>query len=175
MVLPIVCGKSEVTVNMSDHWATRLVEDSDAKALFQLIEHCFAPYEGVVVEPEGIDSDLNSYASELKKIGGQGFVVELAGNIIGLVSGAPICADRYQLKKLYLHEQARGSGLATQLVSVVEDLAWRAGAKSLELWSDTRFVRAHRFYERVGFERQEETRELHDLSNSIEYQFVKLV
>ena len=159
----------------SDQWAIRPVEDSDAKALFQLIEHCFAPYEGVVVEPEGVDSDLNNYASELKKIGGQGFVVELSGNIIGLVSGAPICADRYQLKKLYVHETARGSGLANQLVSMIEGLACEACAKSLELWSDTRFERAHRFYEREGFVRQVETRELHDLSNSIEYQFIKLL
>lgn len=175
MVLYVVCNKGDATVNKSDQWAIRPVEDSDTMALFQLIEHCFAPYEGVVVEPEGIDSDLNNYASELQKIGGQGFVVEHSDNIIGLVSGAPICADRYQLKKLYVHEQARGSGLATLLVSVIEDLAQRAGAKSLELWSDTRFDRAHRFYEREGFERQEETRALHDLSNSIEYQFLKLV
>ncbi|MBO6503293.1 MAG: GNAT family N-acetyltransferase [Kordiimonadaceae bacterium] len=152
---------------------TRPVLDTDAEALFQLIEHCYADYEGVVVERDGIDADLNRYASVLTGIGGQGLVVENAGKLMALVSGAPIAENKYQLKKLYLHNSLRGSGIATELVAEVVSWARNHGASTLELWSDTRFERAHRFYEREGFVRQKSTRELHDLSNSVEFQFVK--
>lgn len=151
----------------------RKVLDTDADALFRLIEHCYSEYEGVVVERDGIDADLKNYASSLANLGGQGLVIENAGDILALVSGAPIIEGRYQLKKLYVHSRLRGSGVAVELVAEVENWARNHGATSLELWSDTRFERAHRFYEREGFVRQKLTRELHDLSNSVEFQFVK--
>jgi putative acetyltransferase len=55
----------------------------------------------------------------------------------------------------------------------VEEEARSRGAETLELWSDTRFVDAHRLYERLGYVRGEETRELHDLSRSTELYFQK--
>ncbi len=151
----------------------RPVLDTDADDLFWLIEHCYAEYRGVVVERNGIDADLNHYAFELARLGGRGLVVCNAAGVVALVSGAPINRERYQLKKLYVHEEQRGSGLAKELVADVETWAIQHSSKTLELWSDTRFKRAHRFYEREGFVRQADTRALNDLSNSIEYKFVK--
>lgn len=151
----------------------RPVLDSDADDLFRLIEHCYTGYQGVFVERDGIDADLNNYASELAQLGGRGLVIGNAAGVIALVSGAPVNSERYQLKKLYVHEEQRGSGLAKELVADVETWATQHGSKTLELWSDTRFKRAHRFYEREGFVRQADTRALNDLSNSIEYKFVK--
>jgi hypothetical protein len=43
----------------------------------------------------------------------------------------------------------------------------------MELWSDTRFLDAHRLYERLGYRRTGRTRELHDLSDTVEYEFDK--
>lgn len=37
----------------------------------------------------------------------------------------------------------------------------------------TRFTDAHRLYERLGYVRSPGTRELHDLSRSVEYHFAK--
>lgn len=151
----------------------RPVRDEDAEDLFQLIEHCYSEYQGVVVERFGVDADLNQYATELAQLGGRGFVVEQSDHIVALVSGAPLDEARYQLKKLYVHRNQRGSGLASRLLENVETWARQHGAASLELWSDTRFKRAHSFYEREGFVKQDQTRALNDLSNSIEFQFVK--
>jgi GNAT superfamily N-acetyltransferase len=67
----------------------------------------------------------------------------------------------------------RGGGVAHRLVDMAEDFARAHGAARLRLWSDTRFDRAHRFYEKRGYVRQEGVRELHDLSNSVEYHYVK--
>ena len=43
------------------------------------------------------------------------------------------------------------------------------------LWSDTRFDRAHRFYEKRGYVRHGPIRVLHDLSNSLEFGYAKPV
>jgi putative acetyltransferase len=43
----------------------------------------------------------------------------------------------------------------------------------LELWSDTRFVDAHRLDARLGYRRLPGTRDLHDRSNSTEYHYAK--
>jgi putative acetyltransferase len=45
------------------------------------------------------------------------------------------------------------------------------GLPDLVLWSDTRFARAHRFYERLGFERVPVVRYLADVSASWEYRY----
>ena len=47
------------------------------------------------------------------------------------------------------------------------------GARFVELWSDTRFADAHRLYERLGYRKSGVTRELHDMSGSVEYHFRK--
>jgi GNAT superfamily N-acetyltransferase len=43
------------------------------------------------------------------------------------------------------------------------------------LWSDTRFDRAHRFYERRSYVRHGAIRVLHDISNSLEFAYAKPV
>ena len=46
-------------------------------------------------------------------------------------------------------------------------------ARSLILWTDTRFEDAHRLYDRLGFIRAGHTRALNDGSNTIEYHYAK--
>jgi putative acetyltransferase len=46
-------------------------------------------------------------------------------------------------------------------------------ASAIELWSDTRFLDAHRLYEKRGYVRGPKTRELHDKSKSVEYYYRK--
>jgi GNAT superfamily N-acetyltransferase len=67
----------------------------------------------------------------------------------------------------------RGSGLAQTLFGLVAETAARVGAGRIWLWSDTRFTRAHRFYEKMGFRRGAETRALDDVSNTIEFFFAR--
>ena len=50
-----------------------------------------------------------------------------------------------------------------------------SGATRLVLWSDTRFGRAHRFYEKRSYVRSGPLRVLADISNSLEYCFSKPV
>jgi len=123
----------------------RAVKDSDKDDLIKLIGDCFSEYEGVFLEPEGLDADLQAYATYMNGIDGEGFVVEGNGELVACVSYAPVDGDAYQLKRIYLSNKLRGTGMGLKLLHHVEDRARRRGASTMELWSDTRFTRAHRF------------------------------
>ena len=151
----------------------RQVADADAKSLIKLIGDCFSEYEGVVLEPEGLDSDLHTYATSIADAGGEAFAVDMDQELVALVSYAPLEGKRFQLKRIYLSSKLRGSGMGLKLLHHVEARAKARGATEMELWSDTRFTRAHRFYEREGYMKQAETRDLHDISNTTEFQFIK--
>lgn len=151
----------------------RHVRDEDGPALIELIGSIFGEYEGVYLEPDGLDSDLNAYASYIEAEGGEGFVVEGEDGLLACVSYSQIEGTQYQLKRIYLSADLRGSGMGLKLLHHVETLAKARGAATMELWSDTRFTRAHRFYEREGYVKQAKTRDLHDSSNTTEFQFIK--
>ena len=68
-----------------------------------------------------------------------------------------------------------GSGLGHRLLETAERQARAAGATRLVLWSDTRFDRAHRFYEKHSYVRHGPIRVLHDISNSLEFAYAKPV
>jgi GNAT superfamily N-acetyltransferase len=74
---------------------------------------------------------------------------------------------------MYVDATARGIGLAGDLLRAAEDHARAAGAQRLVLWTDTRFTRAHGFYEKQGYMRQGSIRILDDISNSLEFRYAK--
>ncbi len=59
----------------------------------------------------------------------------------------------WEICRVYLHPDQHGTGLAQALLDTAERHAIEAGATSLALWTDTRFLRAHRFYEKHGYVR----------------------
>ena len=72
-----------------------------------------------------------------------------------------------------MHRSVRRLGLASVLASLVDEEANARGAAFIDLWSDTRFDKAHAFYARMGFEGGTRTRNLNDLSNTVEFYFRK--
>ncbi len=160
-------------LNLPEGIEAHAVADSDASELIRFIGACFAEYEGVIIEPDGVDSDLNAYASSLKEIDGEGIVLKHAHEIVAVLSLAPDSEKLFQLKRIYLSSHLRGSGLGPQLLAYAEERMRARGAEHVFLWSDTRFERAHRFYEREGYDKTGETRELGDITNTTEYRFEK--
>jgi hypothetical protein len=57
----------------------------------------------------------------------------------------------------------------------VEKTAADLGAGEVQLWSDSRFTDAHRFYQQRGYTRMGPDRELGDLSRTREHHFVKVL
>ena len=157
---------------MSD-LAIREACDDDAEGLIALIGGCFAEYDGCVLDLDELDRPLLAIASTFAAEGGEVWVAEQEGRIVACGGYADVGGGLFELKRLYVDKSARRQGLASRLLELVEKTARAKGGKAIDLWSDTRFVEAHAFYERHGYSRLPETRDLNDPSNTTEYHFVK--
>ena len=148
-------------------------EDSDRWDLIGIIAESWAEYPGCVMDVQGEMPEMLGPASHYREIGGRLWVASRAGRTTGLVALAPGHNGAVLLQKLYVAHAARRKGLGRTLVLLVEDEARRGGASQVEVWTDTRFVEAHSLYDKLGYARAEETRELHDKSNSVEYRYTR--
>jgi ribosomal protein S18 acetylase RimI-like enzyme len=92
-------------------------------------------------------------------------VAEQEGRVVGyamLVHGEPYdehvasvvrLRPTTELSKIYVLPDAHGSGVASDLLAAAVDAARAAGAAGMWLGTNQANVRAHRFYEKSGFER----------------------
>jgi putative acetyltransferase len=152
----------------------REARDDDAAGLIALIDAVFSEYPGCVLELDHEMPQLKAIDTAFKAMGGRFWTAELDGTIVGCGGIAPAHDPAgAELKHLYVSKHVRRAGLGTAFVRLVEEEAARRRASFIELWSDTRFLDAHRLYERLGYTRLPDTRELDDLSNSIEFHFIK--
>ena len=152
----------------------RDARDDDSWDLIGLIAACWAEYPGCILDVHGEEPWLLAPATAYREQGGHLWVAELDGRIVASVALRPAAEpDGIALKSLYVARAARRRGLGDRLTALVEDEARRRGATFVELWTDTRFADAHRLYERRGYVRGPDTRELHDLSKSVEYYYRK--
>jgi putative acetyltransferase len=152
----------------------REARDDDAPGLIALVGGCFSEYPGCILDVEGELPELRAIASWAAAGGGKFHVGELEGRIV--VSGGFLPAadsSGIELKKLYVDRSARRQGLGTHFVRLVEEEGRRRGARFVEMWSDTRFLAAHRLYEGLGYRRSPGTRALYDLSRTLEFHFRK--
>jgi predicted GNAT family N-acyltransferase/RimJ/RimL family protein N-acetyltransferase len=156
----------------------RELGEGDSEALVRLIGGCFAEYPGCVLDLDVLDRWMLAPRASYDAWGGRMWVVELDGEVAACcgvkpLGGAPGEVDTVELKTLYVAAPARRRGIASELVALAEAQAREWGAQRVELWSDTRFLDAHRLYEGLGYRRLPETRELHDPSDTTEYAFAK--
>jgi putative acetyltransferase len=152
----------------------RLAVDTDADDLVALVGSCFSEYEGCVLETEHEMPHLLRVASHFAAADGRAWVAEADGSVVGSVACRPVRSGvGLELQMLYVMAPWRRLGLGSRFVDLVESETRRRGQSSLELWSDTRFLDAHRLYRSLGFEQLPDVRELHDLSATREYRFRK--
>lgn len=127
--------------------------DGDAGGIVALVGRCWADYPGCVLDLQGSDRPLLGLASHVGAKNGAFWVAEADGAIVGIAAVHPRGEDAWEIAKLYVHPDRHGFGLADTLMDRAEAHAVAAGARRLVLWTDTRFLRAHRFYERRSFVR----------------------
>ena len=122
---------------------------------------------------------MDAEAPELRALAtyyaGRGGALFLAGEGDGMIATVPAGGDAWEICRVYVHPRLHGTGLAQALLHTAETYAAAAGARQFTLWTDTRFHRAHRFYERQAYRRQAATRDLHDIAQSVEYEYRKPV
>ncbi len=152
----------------------RAAIDADAPGIVALIAACWAEYPGCVMDDAEVP-ELRALGTHYAAKGGRAWVAERDGAIVGLVGVAPLNAGAWEIGKMYVSSGARGTGLAQALLATAEDHARAGCAAELRLWSDTRFTRAHRFYEAASYVSAGPIRALHDVSNSIEFAYAKPV
>lgn len=146
---------------------------ADAPGVIELIGRVFVEY-GWIWDPAAEVPDLLRW-TPYEPPDGAFFVVREEGRVVGSVGVHRFGDDVAELHRLYLDAAVRGRGLGDALVQTV--LAWCRdnGVSRLLLWSDTRFVHAHRLYLRHGFRRTGERELPQDVNQTREYHFERAV
>lgn len=124
----------------------------DGPAIMALIDRVYREY-GDRLCLDGADSDLHDIDANYFQIGGH-FVVLDDDAIRGTFAIYP--AENSQvgvLRRLYLDPELRGTDWGTRMMNWAIEWAKDHGMRRLELWSDTRFTRAHSFFARFGFQK----------------------
>ncbi len=149
--------------------------NGDGDGIADLIALAFADYPGCVFDRAAEFPELDAIADDFKADDGRIWVaVDDRGQVFGCLGIKYDGATREgELHKVYLHPALRGRGMAQKLMA--KALAWlgqtHGDCQTVMLWTDTRFIAGHRFYEKCGFARTGESRILDDLSNSSEIQY----
>jgi GNAT superfamily N-acetyltransferase len=155
------------------HPTLRPGRDSDAAGFIALVDTCWAEYPGCVMDLDGEVPELRALATYYARQNGALWAAEQGGRVVGMVATKPLADGTWELCKMYAYADQRGTGLAQSLVTAAETHARSHGATEMRLWSDTRFDRAHRFYEKSSYLRAGPIRALNDLSNSMEFEYAK--
>jgi ribosomal protein S18 acetylase RimI-like enzyme len=156
-------------------WLVRPGRDADGSALIALIWACWSAYPGVKMDVGREMPELHALARYYADQGGVLWVAETDGAISGMVAVRPIGDAAWEICRVYVDPSLHGSGLGHVLLDHAERHAIAAGAGRLILWSDTRFDRAHRFYEKRSYVRRGAVRVLDDISDSLEFPYAKPV
>jgi putative acetyltransferase len=140
-----------------------------------LIARIFADYENcpfVAEEFPELAAPATHYGQKKR---GHLWVIEdaqadAATNILGSIAITPTFETGLaELFKVYLAHSLRGTGVAATLLNQALDWARASGSHSVMLWTDTRFLAGHRFYEKHGFIRMPGIRALHDAASTFEF------
>jgi putative acetyltransferase len=150
----------------------RAARDSDSEQLIRLIGSVFAEYEGCVLDVDGELPELRAPETHFRRKHGKLWVADVDDTVVGSLGLVPAHdAAGVELQKVYVLKHHRRLGIARRLYERAYAEALSRRARFIELWTDTRFESGHRFYEGMGFLRSHRTRELHDLSHSVEYHY----
>ena len=114
-----------------------------------------------LIGPLGYEATAGDVAERLAAIEAEGRVVlvaELAGEVVGCLSTSVMRvlhrpAPVGRISMLVVDAAARGSGIGAKLVHAAERALAEAGCRLVEVTSNLQRTEAHRFYERLGYER----------------------
>ncbi|KRE17870.1 hypothetical protein ASE63_01350 [Bosea sp. Root381] len=150
----------------------RPARDDDSEPLAILIAASFAEYPNCLFEWSEFP-ELRRPASHFAAKGGKLWIADAPGGGIAASLGvAPVPEQNaVEITKVYAAPAFRGSGLAQALFAEALRFAQDGGYSEIMLWSDSRFARGHRFYEKLGFRRWPGERYLADVSATWEYHF----
>jgi len=152
----------------------RLANNSDCDSIVRLIDEVYAEY-GDQVLLTGAEQDLVDIESSYFSAGGAFWVLVSADHnqVLGTHGAIGIegSESRCTFRRLYLAKPFRGTEWGKRLMKHTVDWARTEGFRRIEFWSDTRFTRAHRFFEKFGFQTDGTTRSMTDGSTPYDEYF----
>ncbi len=139
----------------------------DVPGILNLIAAVYAEYGQILNTDE--EPHVLAPGPYFRSHGGEFWVVPEQGHILA-TCGVKVEDGIAELKTLYVHPSLRRMGWGKRLVELSMQHSRSSGATAMFLWSDTRFLDAHRLYRRLGFE-HDGLRELKDSNLTWEYGF----
>lgn len=127
-------------------------QPSDRQAVAALVRVVLAEY-GMGFEPDHTDRDAIHVESAYWQTGGEFWVVEKAGAIVGSGGFHPIDRGEHsaELRKMFLLREARGVGLGKFLLHHLEQAAFKQGVQQMWLETATVLKEAVQLYETNGY------------------------
>jgi len=142
----------------------RRATNNDSNEIISLITSIYNEY-GEIMYTEGADRDLLDIRGNYHAKGGDFIVmVNEVDEIIGSHATLPINTKDGVLtfRRLYLKKNYRGEGAGKKLMDWAVKWSIENQFNRVEFWSDVRFKRAHDFFEKYGFLKSGEIREMND-------------
>lgn len=141
---------------MNKQYKTFLIRNwqpGDRTAAVNLIQSVLTEY-GLGCEPCGADQDVEQIEKYYQQTGGEFWVVEQEGKIVGTAGFYPIKRGNQavEIRKMYLLPDVRGQGLGKFLLNELEAKIQEKGFK--EIWIETASVlkEAVKLYEKYGYQ-----------------------
>lgn len=128
-------------------------QPSDRQAAAAVIRTVLAEY-GLTWQPEGADQDVLEVERFYQATGGQFWVVEQQGQIIGTAAYYPIARGEkaVEIRKMYLLPAARGQGLGKFLLAQLEQAIAAQGFERIWIETATILDTAVKLYEKHGYQ-----------------------
>ena len=130
----------------------RLARDGDAEAFRNIVGAAWTAQAGEPYRFEDWTPEWLAPGLGLAQRGGTAWAAETGGRVVGVAAGWP-AGEAWELDKLYVDPSHQGHGAGASLLAICEVAARGASARTIRLWSDSRLVRAHGFYEKHSFVR----------------------
>ena len=155
----------------SEKTVLRRANADDSSQLYSIIREVFEYYKLELNAREKVPDilDIPSYYSNghqaLYVASNNGTCLGCAAIEIGNSSTSAL------LKRVYIAPKYWNEGLDSRLINHAMNEARQKNVNYIDIWTDTRFERAHSFYEELGFVYTGRVRPLFDSNKSFEYQY----
>jgi putative acetyltransferase len=150
---PRTVSPDDPAFSQPTHVTLRPWQPDDREAAAAVIGGVLAEY-GLGWEPEGADRDVIEVEACYGDRGGEFWVIEAEGAIVGTGAFYPIDRhpDACEIRKMYLDQTVRGRGLGRFLLQWLEQRAVTRGFR--EAWIETAsvLVEAVQLYEAAGYQ-----------------------
>lgn len=132
----------------------RPVTAADVPAVITLVADTLAEFGLEFGQGSATDEPIRKLPSSYTDAGGA-FWVAVSDTVVGTCGLYPVDATTFELRKMYLHPTARGTGLGKRLLDTAVAFARSRGATRIVLDTLHEMTRAIAFYEAHGFVRDD--------------------